>query len=162
MFELNPGMAVWTTVVFALLILVLGRYGWKPLIRTLQDREDKIRDALGQAEKARMEASELLKQNEVNRSRAEEEYQKIVLDARAMAEKMKDEIVAKARQQAQREIDVAKDEIGRNLESAKQELRGEVADLAVQIAEKILDESIDRAKHARIIDDYLKSLPEKN
>ena len=109
-----------------------------------------------------MEASELLKQNEVNRSRAEEEYQKIVRDARAMAEKMKDEIVAKARQQAQREIDVAKDEIGRDLESAKQELRGEVADLAVRIAEKILDESIDRAKHTRIIDDYLKSLPEKN
>ena len=162
MFELNPGMAVWTTVIFVLLILVLGRYGWKPLIRTLQDREDKIRDALGQAEKARMEASELLKQNEVNRSRAEEEYQKIVRDARAMAEKMKDEIVAKARQQAQREIDVAKDEIGRDLESAKQELRGEVADLAVRIAEKILDESIDRAKHTRIIDDYLKSLPEKN
>lgn len=162
MFELNPGMAVWTTVIFVLLILVLGRYGWKPLIRTLQDREDKIRDALGQAEKARIEASELLKQNEVNRSRAEEEYQKIVRDARALAEKMKDEIVAKARQQAQREIDVAKDEIGRNLESAKQELRGEVADLAVQIAEKILDESIDRAKHARIIDDYLKNLPEKN
>jgi F-type H+-transporting ATPase subunit b len=160
MFELNPGLGVWTTVIFVLLILVLGRFGWKPLLRTLQEREDKIRDALDQAEKARADASELLKQNEINRSRAEEEYRKIVRDARTMAEKMKDEIVAKARQQAQREIDVAKDEIGRNLESAKQELRGEVADLAVQIAAKILDESIDRSKHSKIIDEYLKRLPE--
>jgi len=159
MFELNPGLSIWTTVIFVTLIVVLGRFGWKPLLRSLKEREDGIRDALDQAEKARVEAAELLRQNELNRSQAEEQYQKIVRDARSMAEKTKDEIVAKARQQAQREIEAAKDEIARDLESAKQQLRGEVADLAVGIAEKILDESLDRSKHSKIVDEYLKSLP---
>jgi len=158
MFDINPGLSIWTTVVFVLLVLVLGKFAWKPLLKTLQDREDKIRDSLEQAERARAEAAELLKQNERNLARAEEEYQKIIRDAKALGEKVKEDVVGKAHQQAQHELQAAKEEIKRDIEAAKQQLRGEVADLAIKAAEKILDETLDAAKHKKIVDNALNQL----
>jgi F-type H+-transporting ATPase subunit b len=159
MFDINPGLMVWTVVTFVVLLLVLSKYAWKPLLKSLQEREDNIRDALGQAEKARAEASELVKQNEVNLARAEEEYQKIVREGKAFAEKLKEEIVAKANAQAQRQLQQAKEEIQRDVDAARQQLRTEVADLAVQAAGKILDESLDAQKHRKIVDNFLNQLP---
>lgn len=158
MFDINPGLSIWTTVVFVILVLVLGKFAWKPLLKTLQDREDKIRDSLEQAERARAEAAELLKQNERNMARAEEEYQKIIREAKTLGEKVKEDIVDKAHQQAKHELQAAKDEIKRDIEAAKQQLRGEVADLAIKAAEKILDETLDAAKHKKIVDTAMNQL----
>ncbi|MEX1139175.1 MAG: F0F1 ATP synthase subunit B [Bacteroidota bacterium] len=158
MFDINPGLSIWTTVVFVLLVIVLGKFAWKPLLKNLQDREDKIRDSLEQAERARAEAAELLKQNERNMARAEEEYQKIIREARALGEKVKEDVVGKAHQQAQHELQAAKEEIKRDIEAAKQQLRGEVAELAIKAAEKILDETLDAAKHKKIVDNALNQL----
>jgi len=159
MFDINPGLSIWTTVVFVLLVLVLGKFAWKPLLKTLQDRENSIRNSLEQAERARAEAAELLKQNERNMARAEEEYQKVVREAKSLGEKLKDDIVNKARQQAQHELQNAKDEIQRDIEAAKQQLRSEVADLAIKAAEKILDETLDPGRHKKIVDNVLNQLP---
>ena len=159
MFDINPGLSIWTSVVFVLLVLVLGKFAWKPLLKSLQDREGNIRDSLEQAERARAEAAELLKQNERNMARAEEEYQRIVREAKAFGEKMKEEIVSKARTQAQHELRSAKEEIQRDVDAAKQQLRSEVADLAIKAAEKILDESLDAGKQKKIIDTVLNQLP---
>ncbi len=159
MFELNPGLSIWTSVVFLLLVVVLGKFAWKPMLKSLREREDSIRDSLEQAEKARAEAAELLKQNERNMARADEEYQKIVREARALGEKMKEEIVTKAHQQAQRELQNTKEEIQRDIDAAKQQLRAEVADLAVKAAEKILDETLDAAKQKKLIESTLNKMP---
>jgi F-type H+-transporting ATPase subunit b len=159
MFDINPGLMVWTIATFVVLVIVLSKYAWKPLLRSLQDREDKIRQALELADKARAEAAELIQQNEKNLARAEEEYQRIIREGKTFAEKLKDEVVAKAHQQAQREMQQAKEEIQRDVESAKQQLRTEVADLAVQAAGKILDETLDPQKHRKIVDKFLSQLP---
>ena len=159
MFDINPGLTVWTIVTFILLAFVLGKYAWKPLLKSLHDREDAIRDALDQSEKARAEAAELLKQNEKNMARADEEYQKALREGKALAEKLKEEIVTKARQQAQQELQHAKEEIQRDIEAAKLQLRNEVADLAIKAAEKILDENLDPAKQKKLVDSVLNQLP---
>jgi F-type H+-transporting ATPase subunit b len=159
MFDINPGLMVWTVATFVVLLVVLSKFAWKPLLQSLKDREDTIRQALEMAEKARTEAGALLKQNELNLARAEDEYQKIIREGKAFAEKLKEEVVAKAHQQAQREIQQAKEEIQRDVDAAKQQLRNEVADLAVQAAGKILDESLDASKHKKIVDNFLKQLP---
>ncbi|MBI3110056.1 MAG: F0F1 ATP synthase subunit B [Ignavibacteriales bacterium] len=159
MFDINPGLMVWTIVTFILLAFVLGKYAWKPLLKSLHDREDAIRDALDQSEKARAEAAELLRQNEKNMARADEEYQKALREGKALAEKLKEEIVTKARQQAQQELQHAKEEIQRDIEAAKQQLRNEVADLAIKAAEKILDENLDPAKQKKLVDSVLNQLP---
>ncbi|MEX0736435.1 MAG: F0F1 ATP synthase subunit B, partial [Bacteroidota bacterium] len=111
MFDINPGLTIWTIVTFVLLAFVLGKYAWKPLLKSLHDREDAIRDALDQSEKARAEAAELLKQNEKNMAKADEEYQKAMREAKALGEKLKEEIMTRARQQAQQELQHAKEEI---------------------------------------------------
>ncbi|MDP2885179.1 MAG: F0F1 ATP synthase subunit B [Ignavibacteria bacterium] len=159
MFDINPGLMVWTVATFVVLVLVLSKYAWKPLLQYLKDREDTVRQALEMAEKARADAAELLKQNERNLAKAEEEYQKIIREGKAFSEKLKQEIVAKARQQAQREIQQAKEEIQRDVDAAKQQLRSEVADLAVLAAGKILDETMDAQKHKKIVDSFLNQLP---
>ncbi|MBI4429144.1 MAG: F0F1 ATP synthase subunit B [Ignavibacteriales bacterium] len=159
MFEINPGLIIWTMITFGVLVLVLGRFAWKPILKALNEREEKIRSAIEQADKARAEAAHLLKQNEKNMARAEAEYQKMMREARAMAEKMREDIVTKARLQAEQELKRANEEIQRNLEAAKQQLRSEVADLAVKAAEKILDETLDAQKHKKIVDGFLNQLP---
>ncbi|MFH0988556.1 MAG: F0F1 ATP synthase subunit B [bacterium] len=159
MFDINPGLMIWTIVTFVLLALVLGKYAWKPLLKSLQDREDGIRSALSQAEKARAEAAQLLKQNEQNLARAEEEFQKIIREGKSLAEKLKEEIVQKAHHQAQRELLAAKDELQRDIDAAKLQLRNEVADLAIRAAGKILDETLDTERHKKIIDKALNQLP---
>ena len=159
MFEINPGLIVWTTVTFVVPAALLAKFAWKPMLKMLGEREDQIRSALTQAEKARTDAAEMMKQNEKNLARAEAEYQKMIREGRALAEKLKEDIVAKARQQAELELTRAQEEIQRNLESAKLQLRSEVADLAIRAAEKILDETLDETKQKKLVDKFINQLP---
>ncbi len=159
MFEINPGLIVWTIITFVLLMIILSKYAWKPILSMLKEREDKIRSALDEAERARAETAELIKQNEKNIARAEEEYQKIIRDGKLLAEKLKDEIVSKAKLQSEQELKQAKEEIQRNIESAKKQLRNEIADLAIQATEKILEESLDENKQKKLIDKVINQLP---
>ena len=125
----------------------------------LGDRERKIRTALEEADRARSEAAEMMKQNEKNLARAEEEYQKMIREGKAIAEKLKDEIVVKAKQQAQQELKQAAEEIQRNVEAAKLQLRSEVADLAIKATEKILEETLDENKQKKLTDSVINKLP---
>jgi F-type H+-transporting ATPase subunit b len=159
MLEINPGLIVWTIVSFAILVAILGKFAWKPIIAALTEREDKIRSALEQADRARSEASDLLKKNEETMARAEKDFQKMMRESKEMAEKVKDEIVNKARLQAQQELQRATEEIQHNVESARLVLRSEIADLAIKVAEKILDESLDAPKQKKMVNTFLDQLP---
>ncbi len=159
LFDPNFGLIVWTIVAFVVFATVLAKFAWKPILKALNEREEKIRGALEQADKARAEAAAMLKQNEQNIARAEQEYQRVIQEGKALAEKMKDEIVAKAKQQAQQELDRAQDELKRNVDEARQTLRTEIADLAIQAAEKILDETLDEKKQKKLVDKFIDQLP---
>jgi len=159
MLEINPGLIIWTIVTFICLALVLAKFAWKPMLKALGDREEKIRGALDEADRARAEAAEMLKQNEKNLARAEEEYQKMIREGKAFAEKMKEEMMAKAKQQAQQELKQASEEIQRNVDAAKLQLRAEVADLAIKATEKILEETLDEKRQKKIIDSAMNQLP---
>jgi F-type H+-transporting ATPase subunit b len=159
LFDTNPGLIVWTIISFLVLLIILAKYAWNPILKVLGDREDLIRTALEQAERARTEAAEMMKQNEKNLARAEEEYQKMIREGKAFAEKIKDEIVVKAKQQAQKELKQAADEIQRNVEAAKLQLRSEVANLAIQATEKILEETLDETKKKKLTDSVINKLP---
>ena len=159
MIEINPGLIIWTIVTFVCLAIVLAKFAWKPLLKTLNDREEKIRGALEEADRARAQAAEMIKQNEKNLVRAEEEYQKMIREGKAFAEKIKDEIVVKAKQQAQQELKKAAEEIQRNVDAAKLQLRSEIASLAINATEKILEETLDENKRKKLTDSVINSLP---
>lgn len=159
LFDTNPGLIVWTILSFLVLLIVLAKFAWNPILKMLGDRECQIRTALEQAERARTEAAEMIKQNEKNLARAEEEYQKMIREGKAFAEKIKDEIVVKAKQQAEQELKHAAEEIQRNVEAAKLQLRSEVADLAIKATEKILEETLDENRQKKLTDSVINKLP---
>jgi F-type H+-transporting ATPase subunit b len=159
MFEINPGLIVWTLITFVVLLSVMKKFAWKPILKMLEEREGKIRTALEEADRARTEAAEMLKQNEKNLARAEEEYRKMIREGKALAEKLKEDIVTKARQQAQQELKLATEEIQRNVDAAKLQLRAEVADLAIKATEKILEETLDEKRQKQLIDSVMNQLP---
>jgi F-type H+-transporting ATPase subunit b len=159
MLEINPGLIVWTIVTFVCLSIVLAKFAWKPMLKALTEREEKIHSALDEADRARTKTAEMLKQNEKNLARAEEEYQKMIREGKALAEKLKEDIVAKAKQQAQQEVKLAAEEIQRNVEAAKLQLRAEVADLAIKATEKILEETLDEKRQKQLIDSVINKLP---
>ena len=159
MFEINPGLIIWTIISFVCLAIVLAKFAWKPMLKILNEREGKIRSALEEADLARTEAAELLKQNEKNLAQAENEYQRMIREGKALAEKMKEEIVTKAKQQAQVELALANEELQRNIEAAKHKLQIEVTDLAIKVAEKILNETLDEKKQKKLMDTFINQFP---
>ena len=159
MLEPNPGLILWTIVTFLVLAFLLKKFAWKPLLQSLQQREEGIQHAIERAEQAKREAEQLLEENRKQLALAEQEGHRLLTEARALAEKLKSEIVESAQQQSRRVIDQARQEIDRDKDAALLQLRGEVANLAIQVAEKILGETLDDKKHRTIVDTYLKELP---
>jgi F-type H+-transporting ATPase subunit b len=159
MFDINPGLMIWSAAVFLLLLFVLTKFAWKPLIHSLEKREAHIRGSIEQSEQARQEAERLLAENRKELARAEEESRRIVNEGRALAEKLKTEIVEKANQQSRKMVEQAKLEIERDKEAAINQLRSEVASLAVLAAGKIIGETLDAGRHAKLVDDMLGRLP---
>jgi F-type H+-transporting ATPase subunit b len=159
MLDPNPGLIIWTVVTFVLLLIVLNKFAWKPLLRALHDRESSIRGTLEHAENAKAEAEKILEENRKQLAKAGEEAQKILAEGRALGDKLKQEIVDQANQQSRRMVDQARLEIERDKETAIAQLRGEVASLALLAAGKILNETLDAQKHRALIDDSLSRLP---
>ena len=87
--QLDPGLFVWTILTFLLLVFVLAKFAWKPLLKMLQDREDMIRSSLEDAEKAKSELERLNEESEAIMAKARSEAQSILADGKAAAEKVK-------------------------------------------------------------------------
>jgi len=155
----NPGLIIWTIVTFVLLLVVLSKFAWKPLLEALRKREETLRTSMERTEQAKQDAERLLNEHKKQLDHAEQEGQRILNENRQLAEKLKDEIIQKANQQSRKMVEQAKEEIDRNKEAALIQLRGEVASLAVQAAGKILDETLDENKHRKLVDNYLNGLP---
>ncbi|MBM4175750.1 MAG: F0F1 ATP synthase subunit B [Ignavibacteria bacterium] len=157
--DVNPGLIFWTVVTFILLLLILKRTAWKPMLEALKQREDSIRTALEKSEQAKLEAEKLLEENKKNLAAAEEQAKKIIDEGREFSSKLKAEILDKANEDAKKLLDQTKIEIDRKKDEALNELREVVADLAIQATEKLIDEKLDDKKHRSLIDKFISTLP---
>lgn len=155
----NAGLIVWITVTFLALLFILKRFAWGPITTALNEREGRITESMEQAEKALAEAKQLQADNRLARKEAESEAQRLMREARDAADMLRSEEVDKTRAQIQHLQEQAKQEIMREKDSALDSLRQEVAGLAINAAEKILNENLDANRQKRIVDDFLKSLP---
>ena len=156
---LEPGMLIWTMVTFALLLWILKKLAWKPLLTGLENRENKIREDLQKAENSRIEAENLLREHKHLLERSESEARKIIDEAKSTAESLKQGIVDSANEQARQMAAQAKAEIQREKDTALSQLREEVADLAVRAAGKILGEELDAEKHRKLVNDFISNIP---
>lgn len=157
--DIDPGLIIWTLIIFGLLLALLGKFAWKPIIKTLQEREEKIRHSLEEAEKARRDAEGLIAKNNEVLAQAEREAQEIARKAKETADKLKNEIAEQAKAEAAKLIAAAKKEIDNEKNTALTYLKNEVAGMAVQAAGKIIGANLDTDKHKKLVDDFIKELP---
>ncbi|MCF8243180.1 MAG: F0F1 ATP synthase subunit B [Melioribacteraceae bacterium] len=156
--DVNPGLMIWTIVTFVALLLILTKLAWKPILSSLSERENFIRESLEKAEVAQKEAQKMISDNQASLAKAEEEAQKIIEQARDYAENLKSQIVNESKEEAKKMIEKASDEIERKNQEAFSELREQVADIAVQAAEKIILENLDKEKQRKIVDKFINEL----
>ncbi len=153
--DVSPGVLFWTIVTFVILLLVLKKFTWKPILMALDQREAAIRESLEKAEKAKEDAQKVLDANQANLAKAEEESKQIINQSRAYAEKLKEQILQESKEQAKKLLEDATSEIERQKDAAFDELKSQIAEIAVQAAEKILRESLDKEAQKKLVDKYI-------
>ena len=156
--DVNPGLIFWTAVTFVLLLLVLKKMAWKPILNSLSERENFIKDSVERAETAKKEAEELLEENKKNLAKAEEEAQKVIVQGREYAENLKTQIIEESKLESKKLIDNAAVEIERKNLEAFNSLKGEIASIVIEASEKILRETLDKTKHEKIVNDFINDL----
>ena len=158
--DINLGLTIWTVVLFLLFALVVGKFGWRPLLTIIEEREKGIRDSVQSAEQARDEAQALLAQHREMLRDAGRQREDMLKTAMADAERLRTELGEKARAESEAFVQRAREQIQREKQLAIQELRGRVADLAVEAAGKIVVSSLTPDAQRKLVDDFIKQVPE--
>lgn len=152
------GNAIWTVVVFLVVLFVLGRYAWGPLLSGLQEREKFIHDSLAQARADREAAEARLKEYEARLAQARAEATGIVEEGRRDAETVKARIEAQAREEADRMIERAKREIGIARDTAVKDLYVLAGRLATDAAARIIRKELSAADHERLVSEAIAAI----
>lgn len=156
--QLDPGLFVWTILTFLLLVFVLAKFAWKPLLKMLQDREDMVRSSIEDAEKAKSELERLNEESEAIMAKARSEAQSILADGKAAAEKVKDDIIAKSKKHANKIREDAGDQIQVEKDKAISEIKKEVVNLTLLVAEKLIQKNLSDADNKSLIKESLKKV----
>ena len=156
--QLDPGLFIWTIITFLILLSVLAKFAWKPLLEILDERQKSIEDSLDAAEKARQELENINKESDAILSKAKTEAQSIVADAKSAGDNMREEIMSKSKEEASQQLENAKTQIDAEKNKALTEIRKEVVDLSVSVAEKIIRKNISKEDNKSIIDESLKKI----
>ena len=149
---------IWGTIAFLILLFLMYRTVFPSINQALKDRRANIEGKLEQAERERSEADELLEQYRRRLRDAEDETQRILDEARHNAERVRRELLAKAETDAGRELDRARQAIRAERDQAIRQLRNEVGTLAVELATRVVGDSLDRDRQLRLIDQYIDEL----
>ena len=156
--QLDPGLFVWTILTFLLLLTVLAKFAWKPLLKMLKDREDLIRSSLEDAEKAQTELANLNAEREEIINKARSEAQSILSEGKVAASKLKDETLKAAKDQAKSILTDAEKQIRIEKHKVIEEIKSEVVDLSLSVAKKLIKKNISREDNQTLIDESLENI----
>jgi F-type H+-transporting ATPase subunit b len=149
------GLIFWTSLVFIILLFLLAKFAWKPILKAVKEREDKIETALETAETARKEMAALKSQNEDLRKQALTERDSLLKEAREMKDKIVAEAKNTAKEEGERIIDSAREAIKNEKMAAVTEIKNQVATLSIEIAEKIVKEKLSSDEKQKTLVDGL-------
>jgi len=157
--QINPGLTLWAAITFLVLLVVLSKFAWGPIVKMLDEREKTIHGAIESAKKERAEAEKLLASQKESLAKATREAAELAKRNQDEVEKLRQELTAKARQEAEELVASARKQIIEEKTKAAAELRGMVADLAIEAAGKLVKASLDDKAQRALVEDYLKQLP---
>lgn len=147
----DTGLMVWTAVTFLLLVLVLTKAAWKPILDGINKREAKLRDDLDRAEKSQQEAEALRRRFEEQLAETQKTVQLMMNQAKEDGERARAQLVAAAKEESERLLERGRRELSGETERLKESLRSEVADVSLAMAEKLLQRSVDPKIHEELI-----------
>jgi F-type H+-transporting ATPase subunit b len=156
--QVDPGLYIWTILTFLVLLTLLAKFAWRPLLQALAAREETIRKSLADAEKARQELERLNQESDAIIRQARVEAESIVGASRADAERLRTELREKARAEADGILKNAERQIQLETARALEQIRREAADISVAIASKLIQKNITKEDNERLIEDALKQL----
>ncbi|HBH07192.1 MAG TPA: F0F1 ATP synthase subunit B [Flavobacteriales bacterium] len=153
------GLIFWTTIVFLVLVWLLQKFAWKPILNAVNDREESITKALDAAEEAKKELEQLQASNEELLREAREERDRMLKEAREVKDQMISEAKGKAREEADFLMKQARESIESEKSKAIMELKNQVAEMSIDIAGKILRENLtsDESQH-RLAEKYVNDI----
>ena len=157
----DPGLYIWTIVTFLILLGLLAKYAWGPLLDALQKRQDAIRSSLDDARKAKEEIARLQTESARILAEARAEAANIISSTRSDAARFADEMKQKARADAEAVVKNAQREIDTQTNRAIETIRREAIDLSVAVASKILRRDISSADNERLVDDTIREMQAK-
>jgi F-type H+-transporting ATPase subunit b len=157
-FTINPGVSLWTLVIFLLLMVTLARTVWPMLLKAVEEREKRIAAQIAAAEKANDDAQKVLAEYQQKLAAARGEAQELLAAGRAAGEKLREDIMTRARAEHEELIDRARREIAAEREKAVVELRREAVELSLAAAGKVIEKNLDTEADRRMVQDYLNSL----
>ena len=153
------GLFFWQTVVFCIVLFVLSKFAWGPIMNALKERESSISEALDSAAKARRDILELQSNNEVLLAEARTERDRIIREAQVSATALIEEARSKAQSEGNRLIESAKSAIQIEKQAALTEIKNHSAILAVEIAEKILRKELENPDaQQKLVNEYIKEV----
>ena len=153
------GMLFWTAIVFIILMLLLTKFAWKPILSAVKERESSIEEALNSAEDAKRAMAELKSNNEDLLNQARAERDEMLKEARGIKDNIIAEAKTTANQEAEKIVATARESIQHEKMAAITELKNQVAVLSIEIAEKILKDELSSAdKQKAIIDNVVKDI----
>ena len=157
--EFSIGLFFWQTIIFVILIFLLKKFAWSPILKAVNDREQGIKDALDSAEAAKKEMQSLQADNEKIMKEARAERDSLLKEARDLKNSMISQAKDEAKDEAQKIIESANEAILNEKNAAVSDIKKQVASLSIEIAEKLLKEKLsDDNKQMKIVEDLIKDV----
>jgi F-type H+-transporting ATPase subunit b len=157
-FDINPGLIIWTVVIFLFLMALLWRFAWPSILKSVEERERRIQKQLEDAEKANAEARRLLEEHKKQIAAARAEAQDILSKAKTVAQKEREALLAKAREEYEALLARARKDIDAEKEKAIEALRHEAVELSIAAASRVIEANLDTEANRRLVTEFLESL----
>jgi F-type H+-transporting ATPase subunit b len=159
--DINFALSFWTAVTFILLIVVLGKFAWGPILAMIETREKTIADAIEAARRERAEAEKAAAEMRTALEKARAESAEIVRRNQTEVAAAKAELLAAARRDSEELLAQARKTIAEERRKTIAELRSQVVDLAIEAATRLVQLNMDSARHKQLVEEYLAQLPKE-
>jgi len=157
-FAINPGLIIWTLLVFVILLALLWKFAYPSIVRSVEERERRIQKQLEDAEKVNAEAQRLLEEHKKQIAAARHEAQDILAKAKTVSQKERETLLAKAREEYDGLLNRARKDIEAEKDKAILALRREAVELSIAAASRVIEANLDTDANRKLVTEFLESL----
>jgi F-type H+-transporting ATPase subunit b len=156
--KVTPGLMIWTIVCFLIALFVLKRFAFGPIQKAIDDRRERIRQSIEEADRAREEARNLLEEHRKLIGKAKSDAEEILAEARKQSDAQRERVREETEADRQRRLEETKRQIEAETQRSLEQIRAEVADLTLVATAKVTGKVLDDADHKRLIEDAIRDL----